>query len=357
MLCTDDAAACSECERTTATSANLSWLSSELPLPDTLQQELETALNGAYAIERELGGGGMSRVFLASEQALRRQVVIKVLAPELARGVSADRFRLEIQVAASLHHPHIVPLLAAGEAAGHLYYTMPFVDGRVAPRPARARGRAARLRGRARPRATSLARSPTRTDRASSTATSSRRTCCSRSGEAQVADFGIAKALSARRSRGPLTSAGLALGTPVYMAPEQAMADPTTDHRADLYALGVLGYEMLAGQPPFTGRTPQQLIAAHATETPVPLEQRRADLPAGLASADHAPAAEAPGGPAAERGRGARRARGRRDPGGRHRHRDGAPSPSAAAAGSPPAASSPPRWCSRSPGSAPARGT
>ena len=224
----------------------------------------------------------MSRVFLASERALRRQVVIKVLAPELARGVSADRFRLEIQVAASLHHPHIVPLFAAGEAAGHLYYTMPFVAGES-------------LRAR-------LAREgelPVSTvvhvlaDLARALAYAHRQGIVHRDikpenvllaeGEAQVADFGIAKALSASAQSGSLTSAGLALGTPLYMAPEQAMAHLTADHRADLYALGVVGYEMLAGQPPFAGRSPQHLIAAHATETPVPVEQQRAGLPAGLA--------------------------------------------------------------------------
>jgi serine/threonine protein kinase len=182
----------------------------------------------------------MSRVFLASERALRRQVVIKVLAPELARGVSADRFRLEIQVAASLHHPHIVPLFAAGEAAGHLYYTMPFVAGES-------------LRAR-------LAREgelPVSTvvhvlaDLARALAYAHRQGIVHRDikpenvllaeGEAQVADFGIAKALSASAQSGSLTSAGLALGTPLYMAPEQAMAHLTADHRADLYALGVVG--------------------------------------------------------------------------------------------------------------------
>ena len=254
----------------------------ELPLPDNLQQELEAALHDAYTIDRELGGGGMSRVFLASERALRRQVVIKVLPPELARGVSADRFRLEIQVAASLHHPHIVPLLAAGEAAGHLYYTMPFVAGESL------RARLSREGELPVPAAVRIL-----ADVARALAYAHRHGIVHRDikpenillaeGEAQVADFGIAKALSASAEAGSLTSAGLALGTPVYMAPEQAMADPTADHRADLYALGVVGYEMLAGQPPFTGRTPQQLIAAHAAQTPVPLEQRRPNVPAGLA--------------------------------------------------------------------------
>jgi serine/threonine-protein kinase len=224
----------------------------------------------------------MSRVFLATEQALRRRVVIKVLAPELARGVSADRFRREIEVAASLQHPHIVPLLAAGEAAGHLYYTMPFVAGESL--------RARLLREQELPVrvATSIL-----TDITRALAYAHRRGIVHRDikpenvllaeGLAQVADFGIAKALSASCEGGALTSVGLALGTPAYMAPEQAMADPATDARADLYALGVIGYEMLAGQSPFTGRTPQQLVAAHATETPVPLEQRRASVPPALA--------------------------------------------------------------------------
>jgi eukaryotic-like serine/threonine-protein kinase len=225
----------------------------------------------------------MSRVFLASERALRRQVVIKVLAPELARGVSADRFRLEIQVAASLHHPHIVPLLAAGEAAGHLYYTMPFVA-----------GESLRTRLAREGELPVSAAVHVLTDIARALAYAHRQGIVHRDikpenvlfaeGEAQVADFGIAKALSASAQSGSLTtSAGLALGTPVYMAPEQAMADLTADHRADLYALGVVGYEMLAGQPPFTGRSPQHLIAAHASETPVPVEHRRVGLPAGLA--------------------------------------------------------------------------
>ena len=247
-----------------------------------LHQELEQALQGAYTVERELGGGGMSRVFLATEKALRRRVVIKVLSPELARGVSADRFRLEIEVAASLQHPHIVPLLAAGEAGGHLYYTMPFIAGEAL------RARLTREGELPVPAAVRIL-----TDIARALAYAHRHGIVHRDikpenvllaeGEAQVADFGIAKALSASSETGGLTSAGLALGTPVYMAPEQAMADPGTDHRADLYALGVLGYELLAGQPPFMGRTPQQLIAAHATETPVPVEQRRASVPPALA--------------------------------------------------------------------------
>ena len=234
----------------------------------------------------------MSRVFLATEKALRRQVVIKVLSPELARGVSAERFKFEIQLAASLQHPHIVPLLTAGEAQGNLYYTMPYVAGESL------RARLSREGELPIPAALRIMSDITR-----ALAYAHRHGIVHRDikpenvllaeGEAQVADFGIAKALSASSEAGTLTSAGLALGTPVYMAPEQAMADPTTDHRADLYALGVVGYEMLAGQPPFSGRTPQHLIAAHATETPVPLEQRRAQCPSRTFAAHLAAAPQA----------------------------------------------------------------
>ena len=225
----------------------------------------------------------MSRVFLASERALRRRVVIKVLSPELARGVSADRFRLEIQVAASLHHPHIVPLLAAGEAAGHLYYTMPFVAGESLRARLVARRRAAGPGRPARPRRTSPARSPTPTATASSTATSSRRTSCSPRARPRSRTSASPRRSRPRPRPGRSPRPATRSGRRSTWRRSRRMADPTADHRADLYALGVLGYEMLAGQPPFTGRTPQQLIAAHATETPVPLEQRRPNVPAGLA--------------------------------------------------------------------------
>jgi TolB-like protein len=248
----------------------------------TLRDELQAALGTAYTIERELGGGGMGRVFLATETELSRRVVIKVLAPELVLGVSAERFRREIELAASLQHPHIVPVHAAGRAGTLLYYTMPYVEGES-------------LRGRL-TREGELPISDTvriLSEVARALTYAHRRGIVHRDikpdnillaeGEAQVTDFGIAKAISASAREATLTSIGLALGTPAYMAPEQAAADPTADHRVDLYALGVVAYEMLAGQPPFAGRTPQQLIAAHATEAPMPIEQRRPSVPGPLA--------------------------------------------------------------------------
>jgi eukaryotic-like serine/threonine-protein kinase len=214
-------------------------------MADTLGGDLQAALAGAFTIERELGGGGMSRVFLATDQTLGRRVVIKVVAPELARGVSADRFRREIQVAAGLQHPHIVPVFSAGEAlvsAGSLlYYTMPYVTGESL------RVRLAReaelpvadaveiVRGIARALGYAHRQGIVHRD-------IKPENVLIEDGQAVVTDFGIAKAVSAASEGGTLTSIGLALGTPAYMAPEQSLADPGADHRVDLYALGVVAY-------------------------------------------------------------------------------------------------------------------
>ena len=224
----------------------------------------------------------MSRVFVAEETALGRQVVIKVLPPELAASLSLDRFRREIHLAASLQHPHIVPLLSAGQAGELLYYTMPLVEGES-------------LRARLRrdgelpvPEAVRILR-----DVADALSYAHRHGVVHRDikpdnvllsdGHALVTDFGVAKALDEAR-QSSLTSTGLALGTPAYMAPEQAAADPHTDHRADLYALGVLGYEILAGQPPFTAPTAQAVVAAHMLQAPTPLAELRPSVPPALAA-------------------------------------------------------------------------
>ncbi len=253
-------------------------------MKNDLGEHLRTTLGSTYSIERELGGGGMSRVFMAVETTLGRRVVVKVLPPETLGLVSAERFRREVQLAAGLQHPHVVPLLNAGESDGLLYYTMPFVAGETL------RGRLARdgalpigvvvrvLRDVARALAYAHRRGVVHRD------VKPENILLGEDGDALVADFGIAKALVAATDGGTdgygaLTSAGVALGTPAYMAPEQALGDSTADHRADLYALGVIAYELIAGTHPYVGRSMQALVAAHATEAPEPLSNRRANVP------------------------------------------------------------------------------
>jgi len=252
--------------------------------PD-LDEQLQIALGDAYLLERELGGGGMSRVFLALDKALGRRVVVKVLLPELAAGVNVDRFRREILLAAQLQHPHIVPLLSAGEAGSLPYFIMPFVAGESL----RARmGREGEL-----PIADTV-----RILRDVVSALAYAHSCgvihrdvkpdnvLISGGVAVVTDFGVAKAVSVSSDPGSgaaVTTLGVALGTPTYMAPEQATASPQTDHRADIYALGAMAYEMLAGTPPFSGRSPQAMLAAHVMEDPEPVERRRPVVPPMLA--------------------------------------------------------------------------
>ena len=226
----------------------------------------------------------MSRVFLAEEAALGRQVVVKALPPELAEGVSAERFTREVKLAARLQHPNIVPVLSAGEAAGLPYYTMPFVRGeslraRLAQRaPLSIEEAIGVVRDVARALAYAHGEGVVHRDIKPDNVLLS-------GGVAMVADFGIAKALSASvTTTGSITSGGIALGTPAYMAPEQALADPAADHRVDLYALGVLAWEMLAGRAIFGDRAGQALIAAHISETPADVATQRRDVPPGLAA-------------------------------------------------------------------------
>jgi eukaryotic-like serine/threonine-protein kinase len=246
-----------------------------------LQDRLQAALGAAYRVERELGGGGMSRVFLAQDVDLGRRVVIKVLPPDMAAGVNVDRFRREIQLAARLQHPHIVPLLTAGASGDLLYYVMPFIEGESL--------RAKLAREGELPVAEALR---VLRDVADALSYAHGQQVVHRdikpdnvllSGKhALVTDFGVAKAVAESTGKQTLTSMGVALGTPAYMAPEQAVADPHVDHRADIYALGVLAYEMLSGRLPFAATTAQAMLAAHVTEAPEPVTRHRTAVPEGL---------------------------------------------------------------------------
>jgi len=253
-----------------------------------VNERLSAALSDRYRIERELGGGGMSQVFLAEETALGRPVVIKVVAAELTEGLSAERFAREMKLAARLQQANIVPVLSAGVADGVPYYTMPYVKGEslrsrmASGAPIGLAESVSILRDVARALAYAHSEDIVHRDIKPDNVLLSH-------GTAVVTDFGIAKALTASRTQdgaasGTLTQAGGTIGTPAYMAPEQAVGD-AVDHRTDLYAWGVMAYELLAGAHPFVARTtPQQLITAHLSETPAPLTGTHPTVPPALAA-------------------------------------------------------------------------
>jgi serine/threonine protein kinase/Tfp pilus assembly protein PilF len=255
-------------------------------LATDLRDQLQTTLSNAYTLERELGGGGMSRVFLAEERALGRRVVVKVLSPDLAAGVNVERFKREILLTARLQHPHIVPVFTAGETEGLPYYTMPFVEGESL--------RVRLMRTGAMPivMAVSILRDVARALEFAHTKGVVHRdikpdNILLTGNTAAVSDFGIAKALLASRvttGSVAMTDLGVAIGTPQYMAPEQAAADAGLDHRVDLYALGCVAYELIAGEPPFAGRSAASLIRAHIIDAPPPIATKRADVPDALAA-------------------------------------------------------------------------
>lgn len=250
-------------------------------MTDPFRQQVQEALAPAYVIERELFGGGMSRVYVARERALDRLVVVKVLPPNLAAGVNRDRFRREIQLAAQLQHPHIVPLLAAGDDGQLLYYTMPFIDGESLRTVLERRG-ALSVREVQRMLA----------DVADALAYAHARGIVHRDikpgniltqgAHALITDFGVAKALKAALPSASTTTTGMAIGTPAYMAPEQLAGDPTADHRVDLYSLGLVAYEALSGTSPFRGGTPQAQMVAQLTRRPEPLDRLIPDVPRAL---------------------------------------------------------------------------
>ena len=250
-------------------------------MADTLDK-LEQALKEHFRLERKLGRGGMATVYLAQDIKHDRPVALKVVRRGVAATVGHDRFVKEIRISAQLTHPQILPLYDSGEAEGFLYYAMPYVEGEslrdrlegVGPLPV--------------PEVVSLMRDVLealeyahdknvvhRDIKPDNVMLIGRR--------AVVMDFGVAKAISAATSHGNTTTAGVVLGTPTYMSPEQAMADPDIDHRSDLYAVGIMFYELLTGEPPFAGPSPQSILAAQVTEDPKDVRLRRQDISPNLA--------------------------------------------------------------------------
>jgi eukaryotic-like serine/threonine-protein kinase len=268
-------------------------------LTQSLRERLQREIGDSYEIIRELGGGGSAHVFLATEVALQRQVVLKVLPSELTDGVDGARFQREIAIAARLQHPHLVPLLSAGEpdlagAKPELnsrtalrWYTMPFVEGwtlrehidKRAPAPL--------------PEAVRLLR-----ELSSALSYAHAKGVIHRDikpenillsdGVAMIADFGVAKALDdasaeALSSGRRVTTVSMALGTPAYMAPEQVRNSGVVDHKADLYAFACVAYELLTGAPPFVRTSLRATMQAQLCEAPRPLQQQRPDVPSALA--------------------------------------------------------------------------
>src|SRR5256712_6719843 len=249
-----------------------------------LLARLQAALGDTYRIEKELGGGGMSRLFLATEASLHRQVVIKLLPPEFTSEVSAARFKQEIELAAHLQHPNILPVLTAGARDDLLFYVMPFVPGESLRHRLTREGRlpvadAVRILHEiadalAQAHAEGVIHRDIKPEN-----------ILLLGSHAVLTDFGVARALAESRSGGRLTDTGLALGPPGYMSPEQGAGERNVDARADVYALAGVGYERLAGSPPFAGPTAQAVIAAHLTATPKPLTDVRPEAPPEVASA------------------------------------------------------------------------
>ena len=241
-----------------------------------LSARLAAALADRYRIERELGAGGMATVYLAHDLKHDRKVAIKVLRPELAAVIGAERFLSEIKTTANLQHPHILPLHDSGQADSFLFYVMPFVEGEsLRDRLHREKqlpiGDAVRI-------ATEVAGALDYAHRHGIIHRDIKpENILLHDGRALVADFGIALAATSAGSR--MTETGMSLGTPHYMSPEQAMGDRELTPRSDVYALGAMTYEMLLGEPPFTGPTAQSIVAKVMTEKPAPLLPRRDRIP------------------------------------------------------------------------------
>ncbi len=257
-----------------------------------LPAELRAALSGRYTIDREVGRGGMATVYLARDERHGRLVALKLLSPDLNLGSGATsaaaRFQREIEFAARLSHPHILPLYDSGAVGELLYYITPYVDGETLRERLRREGRLPTreslrvLRDVARALAFAHREGVLHRD------IKPANILLNRDGDALLGDFGVAKGLAAAQGSFPrtdaeLTDAALVLGTPAYMAPEQVTGDPSIDHRADLYALGAVAYELLTGAAPFAGRPGYAQLAAHLSEVPEPLTAQSRDVPRSLA--------------------------------------------------------------------------
>ena len=267
----------------------------------TTADRISTALAGRYRVEREIGVGGMAAVFLAHDEKHDREVAIKVLHPDLGAALGGERFLAEIKTTAKLQHPHILPLLDSGEADALLYYVMPFVAGETL------RARLERERQLPIDDALRIAREVADALGAAHTLGIVHRdikpeNILLQSGHALVADFGIA--LAVQQARGArMTQTGLSLGTPQYMSPEQAMGDRNVDARADIYALGAVTYEMLTGEPPFTGASVQAIVAKVMNAEPEAPTLDSQDDPARRRGSRASRAREAAGGPTVDRRR------------------------------------------------------
>ena len=263
------------------------------PLPRRIEDQIRSALRETYRVEREIGSGGFGTVYLAEDLRHGRRVAVKVLRPEVAASAGAERFLREIRIVASLQHPNILGLIDSGATDGLLYYVMPYVEGSTL------RVRLAREEELAIDESVRLLR-----EIAEALAHAHERGVIHRdvkpenvlfmAGHALLADFGIAKALADRTPATEATQAGMAIGSPGYMAPESA-AGGTADHRADVYAFGVLAYELLAGQHPFFGLSPAQMVLAHMTREAPPLRQLRPNVSAELDTIVMRCLAKAPG--------------------------------------------------------------
>src|SRR5437870_9754143 len=253
------------------------------PSMERVREALSAALADRYTIDRVLGRGGMATVYVAEDLRHSRQVAIKVLRPDVAAAIGAERFLREIAIVARLTHPHVLPLIDSGQAAGSLYYVMPYV-----------RGETLRQRLVREPRLTLKEALAIARELGAGLDYAHREGFIHRDvkpenvlladGLAVIVDFGIARAI-AQAAGEHLTEVGLAIGTPDYMSPEQAAGDRELDGRCDVYALACVVYEMLAGEPPFSGISARAIVARHLSEAPTPLRARRPDAPAAVEQA------------------------------------------------------------------------